>query len=387
MSTKRPIVFISGRGYEPPLDGWARRLHMIGAFVEKRWRDHPRYLLSSTPPPGKRGWQWIPTPATSQFRFGVINFSYRYIQAQLWHRFNLGGGEFLSLVGGTELHYTRRVRQTLARLADAYVIVGRCEFLGLVKYRAPGQCWILDSTDSVYNLEKTYRHADRWRRYAGSSPEAWLERIRALELGFAKHYDVIVNLSAADQQYYAEAGGVKSVLEDTCVTTSRSQDAAPKRYDVGYLGGTHDGALKAANNLITLARMPAMADLNFAIAGRVGTKLSSRDCPGNLTLVGSVPDAQQFLRQCRVVVMFAGTETGVSVKFQEALASGATVIANRLAARFSLAEPGKTHLEAETIDEICALLREGTAFKFKPMDFGHHFTEEAFARRFEELIP
>jgi hypothetical protein len=101
----------------------------------------------------------------------------------------------------------------------------------------------------------------------------------------------------------------------------------------------------------------------------------------NVELVGTVADSLAFLRQCKCVVIFTDQETGTSVKFQEALAAGCIVIANKNGARFSQAKAGETHLEVKTIDEVAQLLLSGAVWRFIPGNFQAQFSRTAFHQR------
>jgi hypothetical protein len=256
----------------------------------------------------------------------------------------------------------------------------------MVKFRTAGQRWVLDTNDSVTNLEQIYGFTDKWRRLLCASRKAWISQIQATEYRFARDYDRIITISEDDHQFYKSAAPGKVVIEDTDIVLPDDSAKFEPDYDVGYLGGSHTGSVASAKNLISLAKAPEMSDFRFIIAGRVCEKLGGQEMPQNVLLLGPVDDSMHFLLRCRSVVMFAGPETGASVKFQESLAAGCVIIANRNAARFSLAKAGVTHLEAETLDQVAHLLSSGVAWNFKPCSLRAHFTRAAFHQRFAKAL-
>jgi hypothetical protein len=292
----------------------------------------------------------------------------------------------LAFAGTTELQFGRRERAFFSSHPGALVLVGRCDLSGFVQFRHAGQNWVLDTNDSVANQEETYKRADKYRRLVCATRKSWLSRLRAAEHAFARRYDRIINISREDHQFFAAAAPEKVRMEDTDVVLPANLPPKSSDIDVGFIGGSFIGAVRSAENLIGLAQRPDMGRLRFCIAGRVCEPLSGRSVPPNITLAGTVEDSLSFLRRCRCVVLFANRETGASVKFQESLAAGCVVIANRNAARFSLARAGETHLEVETIDDVARLLRSGVAWEFSPRNLQPHFTRAAFHRRFAAAL-
>ena len=306
--------------------------------------------------------------------------------ASSWRWLNLRPDRMVSMVGGAQLRYPAREAEFFSSHPNALVLVGRCDLTGLTRFRQPGQRWVLDSNDSVSNLEDTYGLAERWRRLNFIKRESWMARLRADELKLARNFDRIICMSRDDEQFFAAVAPGKISFEDTCVVLPAERSPVPVAFDIGYLGGNGEGATIAGENLVELAGRPEMRTFRFGIAGRVCGQLAHRQLPANVVLSGTVDDSLGFLRQCRCMVLFAGPETGVSVKFQESLGAGCIVIANRHAARHSLARVGETHLEANTLEEVARLLSSGDVWKFKPKSITAHFSRAAFHQRFSAAL-
>jgi hypothetical protein len=384
------IIYIPGRSFSPAHDGQAKRLQIVSEFLAQTYPHHPRYLIAPVPPLPEtelleKGWQWIPVSSAASLRPLWRRALWRFWLALSWRFGNRRGAEMLGLVG-SNLRLGELERRFFASKPGALVLVGRCEFAGMVNFRFPGQRWILDTNDSVTNLEEKYHFTDKWRRLLFTSQQAWLSQIKATEYQFARKYDRIINISEEDHRFFSAAAPEKAVIEDTDIVLPENLPELKADYDVGFLGGAHGGSLSAAKNLISLAQTPAMSSLRFAIAGRVCETLEGQMLPQNVFLLGTVEDSLGFLRRCRCLVMFAGPETGASVKFQEALAAGCIIIANRNAARFSLAKAGVTHLETETLEGVAQLLSTGAVWNFKPCRLNGHFTRTAFHQRFAQAI-
>ena len=390
---KPPIVFIVGRNFELPHDGWAKRLQIVTEFLETRWPDHPRYLLSQVEPLAAplmkaRGWEWIQLPVTKTIRPAAYMKIYRFMRLASWRLAGLNGGEVLTMTTTSNLWFNSEVRAIFARLKNAWVLAGRCEFAGFVQYRTPGQRWVMDSNDNVANLDRVYPqgHNLKFRQFLRLSQAQWLNRLERTELALAAKFDRVIAISRDDQEFYAQAIGEKCVFEDTGLVLPPAAKPAAPVYDVGFIGGMHAGAVSAAANLLKITGRSELAHLKFALAGTVCRQFAGETLSPNVRLVGLVDSSLDFLRSCRTVVMMSDQETGTSIKFQEALASGTVVIANRNAARFSQAAPGKTYLEVETQEELCQLLKSGEAFNFRPASLEQHFSNEAFGRRFAAVL-
>ena len=332
-----------------------------------------------------RGWNWLPVATTNALKPKIFRIPLRLYQLHRWNMLGQGGEEILTLIGASGVRYGK-IKQPLADMDRAWVLAGRCEFAGLIRFRQPGQRWVLDSNDTVTNLAMIYRAGDFWRRAAGIPWQRWINRLSREECRYAGQYERVISVSSVDQSFYASVLGESSVLEDSFIVLPDKMAPVRTEYDVGFIGGSHAAAVRAAENLIQIAGHGDLQKFRFAIAGRVCERLPGAGSRANVQLLGTIDNSLDFLRKCRAILMWSEQETGGSVKFQEALASGATVIANRNAARFSQAKAGLTHLEPETLEMVCQMLVDGSAFRFRPSGLDGYFRWEAYRERFLQAL-
>ena len=79
------------------------------------------------------------------------------------------------------------------------------------------------------------------------------------------------------------------------------------------------------------------AGISIAVAGRMPDGMPA--APANVALLGRVPDADAFLRGCRVVALTSRAGTGVQLKTIEAMQLGLPAVATRLSCRGFTALP------------------------------------------------
>jgi hypothetical protein len=384
----REIIYIAGR-YGLPHDGMMKRIRLVISYFEEIYPNNPRYLLAEKPFQSeeleRRGWECIQIDGSLQKRKSVRRVS-RLLTVIGWRYLRSNPAGLLSLLGGSALCFDESVEGVFRRMPRALVLAGRCDLTGFVQYRTPGQNWVLDSTDSVTNLELTYRRADVWRMISLTGRKNWIDRISDSELNYARRYDRVINISKEDDLFFSEISPSKRVLEDTAVVLDDHPCDGEKEYDIGYIGGTFIGSVKAAESLVRIAESPLLKGIRFGIAGSVCKMIDRARLPNNLILVGPVEDASRFVRSCRSIVQIAGKETGASIKFQEALANECTIVCNSNAARFSKSEPGKTHLQFDSIDELLELYASGAVWRFQPKSIKDHFKRAAFYERFGHAL-
>jgi hypothetical protein len=211
---------------------------------------------------------------------------------------------------------------------------------------------ILDANDSVSNLVRCYDPRAHVRKLTLRRLDAVVADIEREELRLAGRCSKIVAISPEDKAYYSRSKCPSVVLEESCLASPSLSARTELRWDVGFIGGPHAGSLSAALNLLRIGSKPEFADLRFGIAGSVCDKLGGEPRASNVHLVGRVPSAPEFLAACRQVVFWSERETGTSVKFQEAVLSGITVLANTPAARWSRAVTGRDFIKCDSEAEL-----------------------------------
>lgn len=394
MTTDKPklpaIIYACGCDFSDPRSGTMKRINIVGEYLAETYPDHPRYLLSPVPPLTPEqlkstGWRWQPMTNTNAWPRQFI-FLWRFVIVLIWRIFGKFSAEMLLFWGWSGARFGAKEKEFFSSHPDARVLVGRCDLAGLIRYRQPGQNWVIDTNDSIVALETVYRRCDKWRRMTAVGRESWLAKLRSAEGMWIGQYDRVISIAKSDQDYFERLAPGRTFLEDTAVLLPEHLPAFEPLFDVGFIGSTFPGSVSSAMNLIALAGRAELGGLNFAIAGGVCVKLETKSLPGNVRLLGKVEDSLAFLRQCRCVVMLAVLETGASIKFQEALAAGSTVLANGCAARFSLAKPGVTHLEINTISDAQRLLLSEDVQHAPGPGLTRHFTRTAFYARFTNAL-
>lgn len=365
MTRPRPLIFVHGQRFAEGRSGLARRTRLmfdiLGAIPE--WET--KVLVSPVYPEvqalaSAHGWQLVPLPtfggSACRSRLRLWALRWWAVFAARWSRYS--GDRAVTMLGGADLRITRQLRELLQAHPQAVLWLSRSDLLPLAAERLPGQQVILDANDSVANLNRYYDGRATLRRMAGLSHEALVRRLAAHELRLARYCDLIVAISPHDQRYFAAAGR-PCVLEETCILAREMPPPARKPvYDLGFLGGFHDGALRSALRLIEVARDPQLTDCVLAIAGAVCARIDQAICPPNIRLLGRVDDAETFLRSCRKILLWADGETGTSVKFQEAILSGVPVLANAAMARWTLAKPGRHFRLCASLDEAARAVKK-----------------------------
>ena len=289
----------------------------------------------------------------------------------------------LTMLGGGDVRF-KPIRRLLYRVGPSDIWLARCDLLHLVDAAPPGSRVILDANDSVANLVRCYDPRSHVRKIALRRLESVAADIEREELRLADKCARIVAISTEDLAYYSRSECRSVLLEESCLVTPGFSRAAEAAWDVGFIGGPHVGSLSAAVNLLRIGAKPELAHLRFGIAGSVCDKLSGHICTPNVHLVGRVSSAPEFLSSCRQVLFWSERETGTSVKFQEAVLSGTTVLANMPAARWSRAIPGRDYIRCETEMELEAHLRRRTLLAPSPLRSA--CVKSRIYARFGELI-
>ncbi|KPF70175.1 hypothetical protein IP69_09700 [Bosea sp. AAP35] len=101
------------------------------------------------------------------------------------------------------------------------------------------------------------------------------------------------------------------------------------------------------------------ADITVAIAGRLPAGMAT--VPRGVTLLGRVPEAEAFLRSCRIVALSSRAGTGVQLKTVEALQLGLPAVATTLSCRGFATMPGNVTLADTPAEFAKALVARVTA--------------------------
>lgn len=359
-----PLVFIHGQRFALGRSGLALRTRLAFDALSVACADRPRYLVSPDYPEVRNlamraGWTFVPVSSFIERQPLIIRLLLRltcFWSASFSARMR---DRLLTMLGGADIP-SRPVERIFAQFPHATVWLSRCDLLHLTRLVGPNHRVILDSNDSVTNLVRCYDPRRRVRLLAGYSRSGINRLIESHELDLAKRCDLIIAISPEDESFYRRSKPEAVVLEESCVATPKLEGSTINTiYDVGFMGSSHAGSVEAANNFLRLARDPRLKGKRFAMAGGICSIYSS-GCDAPVEMLGRVDSAPAFLAACRQVLLWSDGETGTSVKFQEAILSGSTVIANKSAARWSKAKPDRDYILCESEAEVVSHILAGT---------------------------
>lgn len=172
----------------------------------------------------------------------------------------------------------------------------------------------------------------------------------------------IWTLAEEDRQALGPAYQVKScalplVSGDPAGAAPEDHDEAPS-FDVGLIGTWTWGPNLIGLEWFLREVCPLLpAGIRVAVAGRVPSELRM---PPNVTLVGRVPSAADFLRSCRLVALSSRAGTGVQLKTIEAMQLGLPAVATVLSCRGFAALPANFTL-ADTAADFARVVTERVA--------------------------
>jgi len=393
----RPLAYIVGRSFLPAMSGLSMRTRLTFDYFTRTSQVGARHLLApcgqpelepAVAPHWQRDEIGTGPAGRGQAQKPTKVEALRQMRDMMACRWSASARtRILGYFSGLDFGASSAIQARLASWPDAVVFLTRSDLLPLVRHKAPGQKWILDANDSVANLVRAYDGRRRLRKSVGMDNAKLCRILEEAELRAAGRCDAIIAISPADEQYFKRSACPVISMEEQCVeyTAGPVQPKAPK-YDIGFIGSDHEGSRKAALSLVEVAQNPRTSRFSFAIAGRVTQRLHGISPSPNLSLVGEVPSSQAFLADCRATVFISSGETGTSVKFQEAILSGTTVIANANAARWSLAKPGRDYLEIADSDALVPLLEKGLPCLPLAPALSAHATREALQDRLDAVI-
>ena len=346
----RPLVFVHGQRFADGGSGLAQRTRLAFDALTEWAAGRPRYLVTPDYPAVRElavatGWQIYPVSSWIERRAAPIRLLLRL--GLFWSslRFTAARSRLLAMLGGADMPLMP-VSRLLQGLPGADIWLSRCDLLHLVEAARSDQRITLDANDTVANLVRCYDPRARVRRLSGLRLSTVVALVAGEEKRLAARCSRIVAISPEDKAFYRTVAGADVQLEESCSVTPDISPGKPL-YDVGFLGGAHMGSVAAAKNFLRIASMPALAGRSFVVAGGVCAGLAG-ERPGAARIIGRVPSSAQFFSSCRQVVFWSDGETGTSVKFQEAVLSGTTVLANATAARWSKAKAGRDFILCES---------------------------------------
>jgi hypothetical protein len=228
------------------------------------------------------------------------------------------------------------------KLVEAVRAKGPFDALVLNSVMLPGAFPELLTLGPCVLVEHNIEHASAREnaRHAASLPLRWLfaREARLLERIERRLWDqarFVWTLAAEDRAALGPALQARSAVLPLVSARNPAAEAAaapPITHDIGLIG-----TWTWMPNIIGLDWFlrevcPLLPpDLSIAVAGRLPADMPQ--VPVNVTLVGRVPDADAFLRSCRIVALSSRAGTGVQLKTIETMQLGLPAVATGLSLR------------------------------------------------------
>lgn len=362
----RPIIFLSGRSFINPVSGLSRRTKLMFEALTHIFSG-PKYLLVPIATKdeancyAQMGWTVIGLPAEKNDLRTKAKRFFTALQSKLNDD---RSGELLRLRGGSMFIQENLLRDILLKHHNALVWVYRADYWNLIRHRLPGQFWVMDANDSIWRLQMAYGWSVITGRLIWPRPGSLAELLKRSEARWIGRYDLILAISQADYEYFAKSANGRIVLMDTCVTAPQPSGLAGRAFAAGFLGSDHAGAVDSARALLQLARDGKLGSLGLVIAGGCARFFPTED--QRWVSTEPVADASRFWADFRYAVFPLVQPTGISVKFQEAVAAGCVAICRRGAGEWSKATAGLHYHEYDRQEEIVPLIRQVEAARLQP---------------------
>lgn len=154
----------------------------------------------------------------------------------------------------------------------------------------------------------------------------------------------IATFSSGDAEYLSTySGDPKKIIELPLNPFPPAHISAKCVYDVGMIGSwTWDANLEGLLWFLNVA-FP-VENVRVGIAGRVPEGISRTMGRDNITFVGFVPNANEFLASCKVIVVPSISGTGIQIKTLEAISTGKSVVVTEAAIRGLNDLPANVHV-------------------------------------------
>ncbi len=384
------LIFVSGgHRFISGHSGLALRTRLAFDLLTEAWRGKERHLIAAPCEELRKratqsGWIVHFVNPYSEVSSPVWRVFHRWITFISAHCSNSAGLKAMTMLGGSDMP-PEPIAEIIHSFPSATVWLSRCDLLPVVGWlNSSNFRVVVDTNDTLLNLVRCYRPRKSLCLFTGWRKQRLERRIRELELDAAKRCGSIIAISRDDYEYYAAGAGQRIQLEESCVIASPSEDslAIAPQYDVGFIGGAHLGSINAAKNFLRIASHVELKSHRFAVAGGVCDQL--HDCASlpNVSYLGKVADASRFLSRCRQIVLWSSGETGTSVKFQEAILSGVTVLANESAARWSVAVAGRDFVLCQDEEVLVASIKERIQLPPSPL---RKCDRDTLIKRFAQL--
>jgi len=190
------------------------------------------------------------------------------------------------------------------------------------------------------NVEYDYRKSF-WRK--DNLPESIFNELFELERECCMSCDAVFTISDSDKKRFQELYGL---LEEKIINISAGYETDNKnftlpserqkkdrKYNAIYISSSALPAINAANEIASIASY--LSDINFVIAGAVGTAMNLDNLPKNVNVVGQVSNHEKdiLLRASDFALNPIAGGSGLNIKMLEYFSYGLPVITTEFGAR------------------------------------------------------
>jgi glycosyltransferase involved in cell wall biosynthesis len=196
--------------------------------------------------------------------------------------------------------------------------------------------------------------------------------------------DEIWTLTSSDAAAYNELfpGTPVRIIEITPPSPPSPTSPIPPDFDIGLLGTWTWAANEAGLRWFLSHVVPKLSSTRvIRVAGRVPNHVLA---PQNVTFMGRVDEAFDFLARCRVVCVPSVAGGGLQIKMLDAIASGKPVVASSLAGR-GLNDLPRSVCLCDDAAEMAAELEFAAAYSDVDRREMHHASEMWLSARRERL--
>lgn len=255
------------------------------------------------------------------------------------------------------------------KLVEAVRAKGPFDAIVLNSVMLPGAFPELLTLGPCVLVEHNIEHASAQEnaRHAGSLPMRWLfvreaRLLERIERRLWEQTRFVWTLAAEDRAALGPALQARSAVLPLVSARNPVTEAGaepPITHDIGLIGTWTwmpnfiglDWFLREVCPLLP-------PDLSIAVAGRLPPDMPP--VPANVTLAGRVPDADAFLRACRIVALSSRAGTGVQLKTVETMQLGLPAVATGLSLR-GFTEVPPNFSRADTAEAFAQALVERIA--------------------------
>jgi glycosyltransferase involved in cell wall biosynthesis len=243
-----------------------------------------------------------------------------------------------------------------------------------------------------HNVE--YRSAAQSAAHSGNKLMRWLytresRLLERIERAICDKARFVWFLAAEDQRMLGYENATKAaVLPLICgdQATQAQSSKAPPIHDIGLIGTwTWEPNRIGLSWFIAQVAPLLPTDISIALAGRLPDH--ARVEAANITYLGRVPDAGDFLNSCRTIALTSRAGTGVQLKTIEAFQLGKPAVATSLSLRGFTTIPAnaiRADEPAEFAAQLTQLVRQSQAGLSGDAD-GSAFMAAQRARMFEVI--